>query len=401
MAEFHDYLIVGAGLAGAAAARGIRELDGGGSILLLGEEPDPPYHRPPLSKGLWLGKESVDGIAYQTADDWRALDVRMHLGDAVVALDAARKELATAGGARFAYRKLLLATGGRARALNVPEAARERVHVLRTLSDYLRLRELARDGGTVLVIGGSFIGAEMACALAAQPGVSVSMVFPGPGPLAQILPQPLTRVVADLYRAHGVRLYAEDRVVELAARGDGLLARTERGEQIEAGWALAGVGLELATALAQMAGLEVANGVRVNAHLQTSHPDIYAAGDLASYPDPVWGELIRPEHWDNALAAGRAAGRNMAGASETFRHQSMFFSDLFDIGFEAVGTLSSRLETYVDMAADLNKGVIYYLRQNQVCGVLLWNTWEQVDAARELIAARQSVWPADLKGRLS
>ena len=400
MAELHDYLIVGAGLAGAAAAQGIRELDSGGSILLVGNEPDPPYHRPPLSKGLWLGKESVDGIAYKPADEWRAQGVRLHLGDAVVALDATSKEIATAGGTRFAYRKLLLATGGQARTLQVPAAVRERVHVLRTLSDYQRLHALASRGGTVLIVGGSFIGAEMACALAAQPGVSVSMVFPGPGPLAQILPQPLTRVVADRYRAHGVRLYAEDRVVEFAARGTGLRARTERGEQIEADWALAGVGLEPAVGLAQAAGLEVANGVRVNALLQTSYPDIYAAGDLASYPDPVWGESVRPEHWDNALASGRAAGRNMAGAGASFRHQSMFFSDLFDIGFEAVGTLSSRLETYVDMAAELNKGVVYYLRQNQVCGVLLWNTWEQVDAARALVAAKQSVWPADLKGRL-
>ncbi len=400
MAEFHDYLIVGAGLAGAAAAQGIRELDSGGSILLMGSEPDPPYHRPPLSKALWLGKESLDSIAYKSADEWRAQGVRLQLSDAVVALDATNKEVATASGARFAYRKLLLATGGQARTLQVPAAVRERIHVLRTLADYQRLHALASRGGRALIVGGSFIGAEMACALAAQQGVSVSMVFPGPGPLAQILPQPLTRVVADRYRAHGVHLYAEDRVVEFAARGAGLLARTERGEQIEADWALAGVGLEPAVGLAQAAGLEVANGVRVNALLQTSYPDIYAAGDLASYPDPVWGESVRPEHWDNALASGRAAGRNMAGAGEIFGHQSMFFSDLFDIGFEAVGTLSSRLETYVDMGAELNKGVVYYLRQSQVCGVLLWNTSEQVDAARALIAAKESVWPADLKGRL-
>jgi NADPH-dependent 2,4-dienoyl-CoA reductase/sulfur reductase-like enzyme len=115
----------------------------------------------------------------------------------------------------------------------------------------------------------------------------------------------------------------------------------------------------------------------------------------------VWGEPLRTEHWDNALASGRAAGRNMAGAAEAFGHQSMFFSDLFEVGFEAVGSLSSRLETYVDMGADLSKGVVYYLRQNQVRGVLLWNTWERVDAARALIAAKETIWPADLKGRLA
>ena len=399
MSEFHDYLIVGAGLAGASAAQAIRELDADGSVLMLGAEPLPPYHRPPLSKGLWLGKENPDGIFVKTAEQWRAFGVTLRLGDAVAELDADSRHITTVSGLRIGFGKLLLATGGTPRSLAAPPALAGHIHGLRTLSDYHRLRSLAHDGAQVLIVGASFIGAEMACALAAQPGVSVSMIFPGAAPLARILPPSLAQVLVERYRAHGVCLYGGDRVAGFSPGQRGITARTERGVEIEADWVLAGVGLDLNLALAQSAGLAVDNGVRVNARLQTSHDDIYAAGDIANYPDPVWGEAIRTEHWDHAQASGRTAGRNMVGADEPYTHQSMFFSDLFDIGFEAVGTLSSQLETCVDMA-DQNKGVVYYLQDNQVRGVLLWNTWDQVDAARELIAARQLVTADGLMGQL-
>ncbi len=400
MSEFHDYLIVGAGLAGASAAQAIRELDADGSVLMLGAEPLPPYHRPPLSKGLWLGKDNPDGIFVKTAEQWQAFGVTLRLGDAVTALDADSRHITTASGAHIGFGKLLLATGGTPRSLAAPPALAGRIHGLRTLADYHLLRSLAHDGAQVLIVGASFIGAEMACALAVQPGVSVSMIFPGAAPLARILPPSLTQVLVERYRAHGVRLYGGDRVAEFSPGQRGITARTERGVEIEADWVLAGVGLDLTLALAQSAGLMVDNGVRVNARLQTSHDDIYAAGDIANYPDPVWGDAIRTEHWDHAQASGRTAGRNMVGADEPYTHQSMFFSDLFDIGFEAVGTLSSQLETCVDMA-DQDKGVVYYLQDNQVRGVLLWNTWDQVDAARELIAARQLVTADGLMGQLS
>ncbi|HUW29264.1 MAG TPA: FAD-dependent oxidoreductase [Sulfuriferula sp.] len=399
MSEFHEYLIVGAGLAGASAAEAIRELDADGSVLMLGAEPAPPYHRPPLSKGLWLGKDNPDDIFVKTAEQWLAFGVTLRVGDTAIALDADGKHITTASGARIDFGKLLLATGGTPRSLAAPPALAGRIHGLRTLADYHLLRSLAHEDAQVLIVGGSFIGAEMACALAAQPGVGVSMIFPGAAPLARILPPSLAQVLVERYRAHGVSLYAGDRVAEFSPCQRGIAARTEQGVQIEADWVLAGVGLDLNLALAQSAGLAVDNGVRVNARLQTGHDDIYAAGDIANYPDRVWGEAIRTEHWDHAQASGRAAGRNMVGADEPYTHQSMFFSDLFDIGFEAVGTLSSQLETCVDMA-DQNKGVVYYLQDNQVRGVLLWNTWDQVDAARELIAARQLVTVDGLMGQL-
>lgn len=399
MSEFHDYLIVGAGLAGASAAQAIRALDADGSVLMLGAEPLPPYHRPPLSKGLWLGKDKPDTIFVKTPAQWQALDVTLQLDDAAVGIDVSSKHITTASGARIGFGKLLLATGGTPRSLVAPATLAPRIHALRTLADYQQLRLLIKDGAQVLIVGGSFIGAEMACALAVQPGVKVSMIFPGAAPLARILPPLLTAALVERLQAHGVHLYTDDRVAGFKPGQRGISARTERGAHIEADWVLAGVGLDLNLALAQAAGLRLDNGVCVNARLQTSHDEIYAAGDIANYPDPVWGEANRTEHWDHAQASGRAAGRNMAGADEPYTHQSMFFSDLFDIGFEAVGNLSSQLETCVDMAGP-DKGVVYYLRDSQVRGVLLWNTWNQVDAARALIAARQLLTPDALQGRL-
>jgi NADPH-dependent 2,4-dienoyl-CoA reductase/sulfur reductase-like enzyme len=400
MSESYDYVIVGAGLAGASAAEAIREADPAGRILMVSAEPEPPYHRPPLSKGLWLGKETEDKIYVKSPSDWQSLQIALRPGVTMQALDPARRQAVTGDGERIGYGKLLLAMGGGPRRLTVPESVRDRVRYLRDLRDYRTLRELAATGGEVLIIGGSFIGAEMACALAVQPGIKVSMVYAGVSPLAQILPHPLTQVVSDLYREHGIKLYPDDRVLELSPNGRGLRARTAQGADIDADWALAGVGLIPDTGIAEAAGLRIDNGVSVNRFLQTSDPNIYAAGDLARYPDPIWEDPVRVEHWDNAQASGRTAGLNMAGKNQPYTHQSMFFSDLFDVGFEAVGTLSSRLETFIDMDAQWRRGVVYYLKEDRVCGVLLWNTWEQVDAARELIAARQAVWPADLKGRL-
>lgn len=397
MADY-DYIIIGAGLAGASAAQGIRELDRQGSVLLIGGEPEPPYHRPPLSKGLWLGKKREEDIYVKTAPDWQAMDVALHLNDAAVELDPGGRTVTTAQGRRFGFGKLLLAMGGKPR--HLPDAVREHVFTLRTLADYRKLRALAAQGGNVLIIGGSFIGAEMACALAQQPGVRVDALFPGPGPLAQMLPLPLSLLLAERFREHGIHLRPEDRAVRIEATDKGSRVLTERGQVLEADWILAGVGLEPNTALAGNAGLRVDDGVRVDAHLQSSHPGIYAAGDLANYPDPVWGDAVRIEHWDNAVATGRAAGRNMAGAETPFTHQSMFFSDLLDIGFEAVGRLSSRLETFVDMPADYRQGTVYYLQGGLVRGVLLWNNWDRVEAARALIAAKQRLGPSELRGRL-
>lgn len=395
--ERYDYCIVGAGLAGANAVEGIRELDPNGRIALFGAEARPPYHRPPLSKGLWFGKKKPDEIDVTSADEFQKKHVDLYLNLPVLAIDRPQKVLHCGDGHRLAYGKLLLAQGGRVYALALPGADDERVLYLRTLTDYQRIRDAARSGAHIAVVGGGFIGSEMACALASQPGVRVTHVISGAGPLAHILPAHLSRFLAGYYGERGIEVRNGTRLAVITP-GRNLRLALDDGSTVDADYVVAGTGILPETTLAMAAVLEVDDGVVVDARLRTSDPDIYAAGDLARYPDPVNGESVRVEHWDNARATGQQAGRNMAGAGESFTYQSMYFSDLFDLGFEAVGELDGSLETFSDWEEEFRKGVVYYLRNRSVVGVLLWNVWEKVDAARALIAERRSLRPMELKG---
>lgn len=397
--EHYDYCIIGAGLAGAGAIDGIRSVDPDGSIALFGAENRLPYDRPPLSKSLWLGKRKLEDIYVTSVSDLQSKKVGLYLNNPILAIDQLEKVLQCGNGLRFSYRKLLLAQGGRVRPLSVPGAAQERVLYLRTVADYQRIRAALDAGGRrIAVVGGGFIGSEMAAALATQPDVQVTHILSGPGPLAHVLPAPISGFLTKYYGEHGIRVLHDTRATGIERMPRGLVVHLANGTEVEADHVLAGIGITPETTLAQAAGLQIQNGVVVDEMLRTSEPDIYAAGDLARYPDPVTGKLIRAEHWDNAKATGFHAGRNMAGANEPFFYQSMFFSDLFDLGFEAVGELDSRLETCADWQEEFRKGVIYYLRDSRVAGVLLWNVWDKVDEARALIAEGKTWQTADLKG---
>ncbi|MFA7095649.1 MAG: FAD-dependent oxidoreductase [Gammaproteobacteria bacterium] len=395
----YDYCVVGAGLAGASAIGGIRELDPHGSIALFGAENRLPYHRPPLSKGLWFGKKQPHEIDVVPGDELQRKGIDLHLDRPVLALDRSQKTLHCGNGDRYAYGKLLLAQGGLVRTLDLPGAADERILYLRTLDDYQRIRAAIKSGVHAAVVGGGFIGSEMACALAEQPGVRVTHILSGAGPLAQVLPTELSRFLTGYYQKRGIQVLAGTRL-QAVMPDNRLQLELDNGTVMEADCVVAGSGIRPDTTLAQAAGLELDDGVVVDRQLRTSDPDIFAAGDLARYPDPVHGTRIRIEHWDNARATGHQAGRNMAGAGEDFAYQSMFFSDLFDLGFEAVGELDARLETFADWEEEFRKGVIYYLRDGTVVGVLLWNVWDKVDAARALIAEKRTVHPQELKGRI-
>jgi NADPH-dependent 2,4-dienoyl-CoA reductase/sulfur reductase-like enzyme len=189
-------------------------------------------------------------------------------------------------------------------------------------------------------------------------------------------------------------------VTDLKKQGKQFVLATASNLEITADSVVVGIGIRPNVELARQAGLLLDDGIVVNEVLATSNPDVYAAGDVAMFYNSALGERTRVEHEDNALMMGRQAGRNMVGAAEPYLHQPYFYSDLFELGYEAVGDLDARLETVADWEEPFHKGVIYYLQQGRVRGVLLWNVWEQVDAARELIAARQVVQPEDLKGRL-
>lgn len=388
---YYDYLIVGGGMTGDAAVQGIREVDPAGSIGMISAEQEPPYNRPPLSKGLWKGKP-LDGIWRNTGQQ----GVDLHLGRRVVALDPAGKTVQDDRGQTIRYGKLLLATGGRPRRLPF---GGEGVVYYRTLEDYRRLRRLADERRRFVVIGGGFIGAEVAAALAMN-GREVTMLFPEDGLGAALFPADLSRFVTNYYAEQGVDVRPGEMVSDIEQNGDGLyIVTTGSGAVLEADAVVAGIGIQPNVELAESAGLEVDNGILVDEHLLTSAPDVYAAGDVASFYSPILGKRLRVEHEDNANTMGLAAGRNMAGLNEPYHHLPFFYSDLFDLGYEAVGELNPHLETVTHWEEPYRQGVIYYLSHGEVRGVLLWNTWGKVDVARRLIAEPGLVSVADLQGQ--
>ncbi len=387
----YRYLIVGGGMTADAATQGIRGADASGSIGLIGDDPDPPYSRPPLSKALWKG-EPLDSVWRGTADR----GVKLHLGRRAVKLDPRSRTVTDDRGTSYTYGKLLLATGGVVRRLPF---GGEDVIYFRTLADYRRLRQAAEQAGRVVVIGGGFIGSEIAAALRLV-GREVVMIVPEEGIGARVYPADLSRFLVDYYRQKGVEVHIGEGVSGIERRAGRMMVRTSGAAEIPADAVVAGIGVTPAVALAEQAGLTVENGIVVDETLRTSHPDIYAAGDVASFHSPVLGRRIRVEHEDNALTMGRRAGLNLAGRVEPYHHVPFFYSDLFDLGYEAVGDLDARHETVADWKEPFREGVIYYLKDGRVRGVLLWNTWGQVDAARRLMA-QPGPFPAnDLKGRL-
>lgn len=387
----YKYLIVGAGMTADAAVRGIRELDSQGAIGIVGNDQNPPYNRPPLSKGLWKGK-SIESIWRGTQE----FSVDLHLGRFVRSIDPAHKQVKDDQGTDYQYKKLLLATGGTPRRL--PFGAGNIIYY-RTLDDYQYLRELSNQRDHFGVIGGGFIGSEIAAALAMN-GKKVTLLFPEAGICSRIFPKELCEYLNNFFHQKGVNVIPGSHVNDLQKNDGSLQIVTEDGKMIQVEGVVAGIGIQPNVELAVSAGLKVGNGVVVDDKLRTSHPDIFAAGDVAEFNNLALGKRLRIEHEDNANTMGKQAGRNMAGADEPYNHLSYFYSDLFELGYEAVGELDSRLETFVDWKDPFKTGVIYYLADNRVRGVLLWNVWDTVPKARELIAEPGPFTPANLKGRL-
>jgi 3-phenylpropionate/trans-cinnamate dioxygenase ferredoxin reductase subunit len=387
----YKYLIIGGGIASDAAVAGIRNVDSTGSIGLISNESHPPYNRPPLSKGLWKGKP-LDSI-YRSASKTNA---ELHLGRMVQSIDVHQKQVEDDQGQRYGYRKLLLATGGTPREL---PSGNEEIIYFRTLDDFQRLQELTEASKRFAVIGGGFIGSELACALTDNKQ-EVTMIFPEQGIGALIFPPDLANFLNDFYRQKGVIVLAGELVSDVERRGNELALKLKSGRDVLVDHIVAGIGIQPNISLAEEAGIEVDNGILVDKYMQTNQPDIYAAGDVANFYNPILDMQLRVEHEDNALTSGEVAGRNMAGDTLPYEHLSYFYSDLFELGYEAVGELNPNLETFSDWQEPFKKGVVYYLDEGHLRGVLLWNVWDQVNQARKLVSEQGSFSPQDLKGRL-
>ena len=400
MKHVYDYVIVGGGLTGASAVEGIRELDETGSILLAGEENHLPYDRPPLSKKLWFGKMKVDDIFLHDHQFYDTHAVTLALGTKMVRLDPGKKTITNTDNETFSYRKLLLATGCKVRTLTIPGGDLDDICYFRSLDDYLRTREVAAEGKSAVVVGGGFIGSELVAALNISK-LNVTMIFPGTLLCDRVFPDYLGSAVQRRYLEKGVRVLASDKPVSFTKKGAKFITRTEKGEEIESDLAIVGVGVIPEVELAKSGGLEVGNGIVVNEYLETSRPDIYAAGDNAFFPYQALGQSMRMEHWDNALNQGKWAGRNMAGAHESYTYQPYFFSDLFEFGYEATGEVDSKMETFADWQKVNDTGVIYYLRDGKVRGVMMCNVWDKVEMARELIKKGEKMSPEKLRGLIA
>jgi 3-phenylpropionate/trans-cinnamate dioxygenase ferredoxin reductase component len=340
-----QYLIIGGGMTADAAVRGVRELDGDGTIRVLAAEPDPPYARPPLTKALWKG-EPFDSIWKNTEQ----AGVDLLLATRATALDVRSKTVTDDRGGEHTYDKLLLATGGSPRRLDSDADA---VIYFRSVADYRRVRELADQHKRFIVIGGGFIGSEIAAALAMN-GCEVTMLFPEAGIGARLFPEDLARSVNDYYREKGVVVKAGESVTRVVRDGSQVAVETKSG-QYTADAVIAGLGILPATDLAATAGLEVNDGIVVNERLRTRAEDVFAAGDVARALVPALGSM-RVEHEDNALTMGQAAGRSMTGDRSPYSHIPFFYSDLFDLGYEAVGLTDPRLETVADWKEEFRQG---------------------------------------------
>ena len=391
MVARYRYLVIGGGMTADAAAHGIRKHDSTGSIGLVSAEPHAPYNRPPLSKGLWKG-EGEDTVWRKTAET----GAQLHLGRRAVALDPTARRVTDDQGAVYEYETLLLATGGTPRRLS---GAPDGIIYFRTLDDYRAARALTDRKARFVVIGGGFIGCEVAAGLRLQQ-CEVTMIVPQPGLGARVFPADLARHLVEYYRGEGVTVLTGESVARIDRAGDRYRVHTKSAAVVEADAVVAGLGIEPSVELARQAGLAVGDGIVVDEQLRASLPDVYAAGDVASCVNPALGKSLRAEHEDNANTMGDVAGQNMAGAGWRYDHLPFFYSDLFKLGYEAVGDVDARLETVVDWKEPMKEGVVYYLEAGRVRGVLLWNTWEQVDAARALIAEPGPFRGPDLKGRL-
>jgi 3-phenylpropionate/trans-cinnamate dioxygenase ferredoxin reductase subunit len=324
------------------------------------------------------------------------MGVESFLGRRVTSLDTTDLRATDDQGDSYSFAKALLATGVSPRVL---EFGREGIIYYRGYDDYRNLRHAANNSSRFALIGGGFIGSELAASLTTN-GKKVFLAFPGPGIGSSIFPIDLALNLNDYYREKGVEVLPESAV--FGADRNSISVKTKEGhERIESvDCVVAGIGTTPNVDLAKAADLEVENGIKVNAALQTSNPNIFAAGDVVSYYDQSLQRWRRVEHEDNANTMGKAAGESMAGEPTNYDHLPFFYSDLFDLGYEAVGDLDSKLDTFSDWKDPFREGVVYYFRDGRVVGVLLWNVWDQVDAARDIIRSKVQGNASELKGLL-
>ncbi|MFI5767625.1 NAD(P)/FAD-dependent oxidoreductase [Streptomyces sp. NPDC051658] len=405
MVDAHrTFVIVGGGLAGAKAAETLREEGFSGRVILLGDERDHPYERPPLSKGYLSGKEERDSVFVHEAAWYAGADIELHLGQPVTSLDREARAVQLGDGTVVHYDKLLLATGAEPRRLPVPGTDLAGVHHLRRLAHADRLRNvlaaLGRDNGHLVIAGAGWIGLEVAAAARGY-GAEVTVMEPEPTPLHQVVGPELGQIFTDLHRDHGVRFHFGVRLTEIIGQ-DGLVlaVRTDDGEEHPAHDVLAAIGAAPRTALAETSGLAMApradgGGIAVDASLRTSDPHIFAAGDVANVAHPLLGTRLRVEHWANALNSGPAAARAMLGQEVSYDRVPYFFSDQYDLGLEYSGWAPPGSYDQVVIRGDAGKRefIAFWLKDRRVLAGMNVNVWDVTETVQGLVRSGRQIDP--------
>jgi len=383
------YVIVGASLAGAKAAEALRAEGFNGPLVLIGEETERPYERPPLSKDYLLGKAERETIYVHPWQWYTENDVDLRLGVTVTSIDPVARAVTLADGSRVGYAKLLLATGSSPRVLPVPGAGLDGVLYLRRVADSDQIKATLQTASRVAVIGAGWIGLETAAAARAA-GVDVTVLEMTELPLLRVLGPEVAQVFACLHRDHGVDLRCGVQVAEITSiggRAGGV--RLADGSHIQADAVIAGIGIMPNTQLAQTAGLEVGNGIVVDAQLRSSDPDIYAAGDVASAFHPLLGRHIRVEHWANALHQPQAAAKAMLGHDVAYDRVPYFYTDQYDLGMEYAGYVEPASYDQVIFRGDVDRRefIAFWTRAGRVLAGMNVNTWDVNETIQALVRA--------------
>jgi 3-phenylpropionate/trans-cinnamate dioxygenase ferredoxin reductase subunit len=396
MPDSQTHVIVGAALAGAKAAEGLREEGFDGRVVLVGQEPELPYERPPLSKDYLRGEEPREKARVHPDDFYDRYDIELRIATTVERIDTAAGAAVLATGERVASDRLLLATGAEPRRLSLPGSDLDGIYYLRDLWDADRLAARLGQGGRVVVIGGGWIGAEVA-ASARQKGLEVTIVEQSDVPLERVLGREVGEIYAQIHRDHGVELVTGAALESFEGANRVERVRLAGGETLETDFVVVGIGVSPRTELAEQAGIAIDNGIMTDERLETSTPGVFAAGDVANSFHPFYERHLRVEHWANALNQPVVAARAMLGKPASYERLPYFFSDQYEVGMEYTGYATSWDQVVFRGDPAGREFIAFWLERGRVVAGMNVNVWDVGDPMKALIGSRQPVDVARLR----
>lgn len=385
------YLIVGGGVAGYNAAVSIRQIDKEGSLAIVSEESHLPYDRTVLSKGYLEGRIKKESIFFKKIDFYEKNSIKLFLNKRVTELDASNKIVKTEDGEVIEFDKLLLATGGKARKLKIEGSELKNVFYLRSLDDCEKIKEAMINAKSAVIIGGGFIGCEVASVFASK-GITTTILELTQHLMSRVLDEEMSMFIEDFLRSKGIRILTNTSAKRIIGNHRARAVETSDGEVIDADIVIVGIGISPNVELAEKAGIKIENGIVVDEYLETNVKDIFAAGDVAYFYSPIFKRHLRVEHYDLASKHGRIAGKNMAGNRSPFNELPYFFSHMAELSIYVYGEMNNKYLSIRRGGLDLKNGFLkFYLEDNIINAVLSVNTFREIDVAKELIKSRKQI----------